>query len=83
MKRFMIFVFVWMAVIIYSGAVFAESDVEKSLKTNFSDLKFDSVVPSPVAGIYAVTVGQTIYYYAASHASRRQKQGAQHPLSER
>jgi len=55
---------VCIAVIMYSGVVFAESDVEKSLKTNFSDLKIDSVASSPVAGLYEVTVGQTIYYYA-------------------
>jgi len=48
----------------YSGVVFAESEVEKSLKTRFSDLNFESVVPSPVAGLYEVTAGQTIYYYA-------------------
>src|SRR5208283_1021103 len=65
MKKILIFVVVWMAVIFYSGAVFAESDVEKSLKTNFSDLKFESVAPSPVAGLYEVTVGPMIYYYAA------------------
>ena len=65
MKKFLIFVFAWMAMIFYSGAVCAESDVEKSLKTNFSDLQFDSVTSSPVAGIYEVTVGQAIYYYAA------------------
>ena len=65
MKKLVSCLLVFIAVIMYSGAVFAESDVEKSLKTNFSDLQFDSVVPSPVAGIYEVTVGQAIYYYAA------------------
>ena len=65
MKKIVSCLLVCIAVIMYSGAVFAESDVEKSLKTDFSDLQFDSVVPSPVAGIYEVTVGQAIYYYAA------------------
>jgi hypothetical protein len=31
MKKFLIFMFAWMAIIFYSGAVFAESDVENSL----------------------------------------------------
>jgi thiol:disulfide interchange protein DsbC len=65
MKKLVSCLLVCIAIIVYSGAVFAESDVEKSLKTNFSNLKFESVAPSPVAGIYEVTVGQTIYYYAA------------------
>jgi thiol:disulfide interchange protein DsbC len=64
MKKLLIFVFAWMAVIFYSGTVFAESYVEKSLKTNFSDLKFDSVSTSPVAGLYEVVAEQNIFYYA-------------------
>ena len=51
MKKLLIFVFAWMAVIFYSDTVFAESYVEKSLKTNFSDLKFDSIFAYP-ARIY-------------------------------
>lgn len=64
MKKIVSCLLVWVAVMMYSGVVFAESDVEKSLKANFSDLKFDSVAPSPVAGLNEVTSGQTIYYYA-------------------
>jgi thiol:disulfide interchange protein DsbC len=64
MKKPVSCLLVCIAVIMYSGVVFAESDVEKSLKTNFSDLKIDSVASSPVAGLYEVAVGQTIYYYA-------------------
>jgi len=64
MKKLVSCLLVCIAVIICSGVVFAESNVEKSLKTNFSDLKFDSVASSPVAGLYEVTAEQTIYYYA-------------------
>jgi thiol:disulfide interchange protein DsbC len=64
MKKLASCLLMCIAVIMYSSFVFAGSDVEKSLKTDFSDLKFDSVVPSPVAGLYEVVVEQTIYYYA-------------------
>lgn len=64
MKKLLICVFAWIALMFYSGAVFAESEVEKSLKTNFPDLGFESVTPSPVAGLYEVVAAKMIYYYA-------------------
>jgi thiol:disulfide interchange protein DsbC len=42
----------------------AVSDVEKKLKESFPDIKFDSINQSPIKGIYEVTEGRRIYYFA-------------------
>ena len=42
----------------------AVSDVEKTLKESFPDIKFDSVTASPIKGIYEVTEGRRIFYFA-------------------
>jgi thiol:disulfide interchange protein DsbC len=64
MKKLVSCVLACIAVMMYSGVVFGVTDVEKKLQTDFSDLKFESVAPSPVAEIYEVVAGQSIYYYA-------------------
>jgi thiol:disulfide interchange protein DsbC len=47
-----------------TGAANADSDVEKKLKASFPDFAFDSVKESPVKGLYEVTEGRRIYYFA-------------------
>ena len=42
----------------------AESGIEKKLKESFPDIAFDSVKESPVKGIYEVTEGKRILYFA-------------------
>lgn len=64
MKKLLICLFAVIAPIFCSGIVFAGSAVEKSLQAHFPDLKFESVNSSPVAGLYEVVMGRTIYYYA-------------------
>jgi len=42
----------------------AAADIEKNLKASFPDVHFDSVRESPVKGIYEVTEGRNLYYFA-------------------
>jgi thiol:disulfide interchange protein DsbC len=44
------------------------SDVEKKLKESFPDIKFDSINQSPIKGIYEVTEGRRIYYFAPNES---------------
>ncbi len=37
---------------------------EESLKQNFPNLKYDSLQPSPIKGLYEVTVGMQVFYYS-------------------
>jgi thiol:disulfide interchange protein DsbC len=55
--------------LIYSGAVaFAETDVDKKLKTAFPSVGYESIRPSPIKGIYEIVIGQgsaqQILYFA-------------------
>ena len=45
-------------------AASAASDVEKKLKASFSDIPVDSIKESPVKGLYEVTAGKNVYYFA-------------------
>ena len=54
----------WAILLWCAGSANAESDVEKTLKSSFPDIAFDSVNPSPVKGIYEVTEGRRILYFA-------------------
>jgi thiol:disulfide interchange protein DsbC len=65
---FLLCVLTLIAMTFSSGAVFGASDVEESLKTNYPGLKYDSVAPSPVAGLYEVVAGKMIVYYAPKEA---------------
>ena len=55
---------VWAMLLWCVGSANAESDVEKTLKSSFPDIAFDSVNQSPIKGIYEVTEGRRILYFA-------------------
>jgi len=42
----------------------ATPTVEEALKTNFPDIKAESITPSPVKGLYEVITGQGVLYFA-------------------
>jgi thiol:disulfide interchange protein DsbC len=42
----------------------AVSNVEKTFKADFPDIVFDTIKKSPVKGLYEVTEGRRIYYFA-------------------
>lgn len=64
MKKLLICLPVLLSIACASTAAFAATDVEKSLSANYPQFKFDSVAPSPVAGLYEVVAGRQILYYA-------------------
>ena len=64
MKKMILSVMVWAAMICCAGVAIAGSDVEQKLKASFPDFNFDSISESPVKGIYEVVEGNTIYYFA-------------------
>jgi thiol:disulfide interchange protein DsbC len=63
-KKMLLSVMVWAMLLWCAGATNAESDIEKTLKSSFPDIAFDSVRQSPVKGIYEVTEGRRILYFA-------------------
>ena len=63
-KKMLLSVMVWAMLLWCAGVANAGSDVEKKLKESFPDITFDSVKESPVKGIYEVTEGRRIYYFA-------------------
>jgi len=63
-KKMLLSMMLWTMLLWCVGSANAESDVEKTLKSSFPDIAFDSVNPSPVKGIYEVTEGRIILYYA-------------------
>jgi thiol:disulfide interchange protein DsbC len=65
MKKKMMLSMMILAMILWCAvAVNAGSDIEKKLKESFPDIAFDSVKESPVKGIYEVTEGRRILYFA-------------------
>ena len=71
-KKMLLSVMVWAMLLWCAGVANAGSDVksdavsdvEKTLKESFPDIKFDSVTDSPIKGIYEVVEGRRIYYFA-------------------
>jgi thiol:disulfide interchange protein DsbC len=63
-KKILLSLMLWAILLWCAGSANAESDVEKTLKSSFPDIAFDSVNPSPVKGIYEVTEGRRILYFA-------------------
>lgn len=64
MKKILLSVMMAAMLLLCAGAANAGSDVEKKLKASFPDIAFDSVKESPIKGIYEVTEGRRIYYFA-------------------
>ena len=63
-KKMLLSVMVWAILLGCAIVANAASDIEKTLKSSFPDIVFDSVNPSPIKGIYEVTEGRRILYYA-------------------
>jgi len=63
-KKMLLSMMVWAMLLWCVGSANAESDVEKTLKSSFPDIAFDSVNQSPIKGIYEVTEGKRILYFA-------------------
>ena len=63
-KKMLLSIMVWAMLLWCVGSANAESDVEKTLKSSFPDIAFDSVNQSPIKGIYEVTEGKRILYFA-------------------
>jgi thiol:disulfide interchange protein DsbC len=63
-KKMLLSMLVWAMLLWCVGSANAESDVEKTLKSSFPDIAFDSVNQSPIKGIYEVTEGKRILYFA-------------------
>ena len=63
-KKMMVSMMMLAMMLLCVVAANAESDIEKKLKESFPDIAFDSVKESPVKGIYEVTEGRNIYYFA-------------------
>ena len=63
-KKMLLSMMVWAMLLWCVGSANAESDVEKTLKSSFPDIAFDSVKQSPIKGIYEVTEGKRILYFA-------------------
>jgi thiol:disulfide interchange protein DsbC len=64
MKKIMLSLMILAMILWCAVAVNAGSDIEKKLKESFPDVTFDSVKESPVKGIYEVTEGRRILYFA-------------------
>lgn len=64
MKKIICCLLACVAVLISAAAAFAEIDAEKQLRLDYSDFQFESVAPSPIAGLYEVVAGDQLYYYA-------------------
>ena len=64
MKRIMLSMMILAMILWCAIAANAGSDIEKKLKESFPDIAFDSVKESPVKGIYEVTEGRRILYFA-------------------
>lgn len=67
-KKMLLGIMLWAIVLWYVGSANAESDVEKTLKSSFPDITYDSINQSPVKGIYEVTEGKRILYFAPEEA---------------
>ena len=63
-KKMLLSMMLWTILLWCVGSANAESDVEKTLKSSFPDVAFDSINQSPVKGIYEVTEGKRILYFA-------------------
>jgi thiol:disulfide interchange protein DsbC len=63
-KKMLLSMMLWAMLLWCVGSVNAASDVEKTLKSSFPDIAFDSINQSPVKGIYEVTEGKRILYFA-------------------
>ena len=63
-KKMLLSMMLWTILLWCVGSANAESDVEKTLKSSFPDIAFDSVNQSPIKGIYEVTEGKRILYFA-------------------
>ena len=63
-KKMLLSMMLWTMLLWCVGSANAESDVEKTLKSSFPDIAFDSINQSPVKGIYEVTEGKIILYFA-------------------
>ncbi len=57
-------VFTLLFIFLLSVAAAEALTPEESLKKNFPDLTYEAFSPSPVKGLYEVTAGMQIYYYA-------------------
>lgn len=64
MKKIMLSMMILAMILWCAIAANAGSDIEKKLKESFPDIAFDSVKESPVKGIYEVTEGRRILYFA-------------------
>jgi thiol:disulfide interchange protein DsbC len=66
MKRFLVPVALLSCLIlIFSAGPVSADPIKNSLQENFPKLKFESVIPSPVKGIYEVHAGPAVLYYIA------------------
>jgi thiol:disulfide interchange protein DsbC len=63
-KKMLLSAMVWAMLLWCVGTANAGSDVEKTFKADFPDIAFDSINQSPVKGLYEVTEGRRIYYFA-------------------
>ena len=63
-KKMLLGIMLWAMLLWCVGSANAESDVEKTLKSSFPDIAYDSINPSPVKGIYEVTEGKRLLYFA-------------------
>ena len=63
-KKILLSVMMLTMLLLCIGAANTSSDIEKELKASFPDIVFDSVKESPVKGLYEVTEGRNIYYFA-------------------
>jgi thiol:disulfide interchange protein DsbC len=64
-KKMLLGMMLWAMLLWCVGSANAESDVEKTLKSSFPDIAYDSINQSPVKGIYEITQGKNILYFAS------------------
>ena len=63
-KKMLLSMMLWAMLLWCVGSANAESDVEKTLKSSFPDIAYESINQSPVKGIYEITQGKNILYFA-------------------
>ena len=56
---FVLSLFIWCV-----SAALAENGVEETLKATFPNVKFESVTPSPIKGLYEVVAAQQVAYFS-------------------